>query len=145
MKRPTLAPVIATIKPAINPAKVFVMMPHFPETFFSTTRGMSVTERGIFQQLLDAQWMKFGLPSDPADLKKLLGATSAEWKSWPQVAPHFPISNNDGLRHNLKLEADRAVAIEKYKAKRRAADTTNEKRWGKHGDRRRELEGGDGG
>jgi hypothetical protein len=141
---PALAPVIATSNSATAPAKVFPMMPWFPEWFYSFTRGWSVTERGIFQQLLDVQWIHLWLPSNPADLKKLLGATSAEWKSWPKVAPHFPICSSDGRRRNLKLEADRDFSIKKYEAHQRGAKKTNEKRWGTRVDRSRELEGGDG-
>ena len=90
--RPTRGPNgLAAIK------KPLPMLPWYPASFMSSTRGWSVTARGIYRELLDCQWEQYGLPEDPAELRKLIGATAAEWKEWPVVESKFPISP-DGRR-----------------------------------------------
>jgi uncharacterized protein YdaU (DUF1376 family) len=137
-----MAPVIAAITPIAMPPTALPMMPWFPDWFFSLTRGWTVTQRGIFQQLYDSQWVKGGLPSDPASLKQLLGATSSEWKSWPVVEPQFPIGS-DGLRRNVRLEADRTHALELSARHRRGAAITNIKRRDVRVDRHVDVARGD--
>jgi uncharacterized protein YdaU (DUF1376 family) len=90
----------------------FALLPWFPANFMSSTRGWSVTARGIYRELLDCQWEIGGLPADPAALQRLVGATAAEWKSWPGVEPKFPTCS-DGLRRNPTLERHRAHSIER--------------------------------
>lgn len=131
MKR---APVVAVISPAMSVRRSFPMLPWYPASFMSSTRGWSVTARGIYRELLDCQWEKpEGLPTDPAALQRLIGATNAEWKSWPIVEGKFPIST-DGMRRNATLEQHRARAMERSA---KAAESAAEK-WRQH--RRREAE-----
>jgi uncharacterized protein YdaU (DUF1376 family) len=113
MKRPTLAPVVARISPGALPKKRFPMLPWYPANFMSATRGWSVTARGIYRELLDCQWeIPEGLPTDPAALQRLIGATKAEWREWPAVEPKFPIGA-DGTRRNQTLEQHRARAMDR--------------------------------
>ena len=112
MSRPR-APVVARIGPAPTPKKSFPMMPWYPASFLSSTRGWSVTARGVYHQLLDCQWEMSALPADASELQRLIGATNAEWKCWPiLVEPKFPVCP-DGLRRNDTLEQHRARAIER--------------------------------
>jgi hypothetical protein len=126
MKAPS--PVIGRIGPAIIEKQSLPMLPWFPAAFLSSTRGWPVTARGICRELIDSQWELRSLPADPAALQKLIGASAAEWKSWPIVEPKFPIGA-DGLRRNPNLEKIRRLALLKAARHRRGADKTNTKRW----------------
>jgi hypothetical protein len=106
-------------------------MPWYPGRFLSSTRGWSVTARGVYRELLDAQWELGGLPATPAELQRLIGATTAEWKCWRGfVEAKFPISHADGLRRNQTLEQHRSRSDDIRKRNRVGADKTNAKRWG---------------
>lgn len=122
------APVIARIGPAVVENQSLPMLPWFPAAFMSSTRGWSVTARGIYRELIDAQWDLGTVPADPEALRKLIGATPAEWKSWQLVEPKFPIGA-DGLRRNSNLEKIRRKSLTLADRRRRGADKTNSKRW----------------
>jgi uncharacterized protein YdaU (DUF1376 family) len=104
----------------------FALLPWYPASFMSSTRGWSVTARGIYRELLDCQWEMGGLPPEPAELQRLIGATAAEWRSWSVVETKFPCSS-DGLRRNSTLERHRARSMERSK---KAAASANQ-RWHK--------------
>jgi hypothetical protein len=124
----TRAPVIARIGQAVIEHQPLPMLPWFPAAFLSSTRGWSVTARGIYRELLDSQWEMGSVPADPAVLQKLIGATAAEWKSWSKVEPKFPLGG-DGLRRNPNLEKIRRKSLALAARHRRGADKTNSKRW----------------
>lgn len=128
MKR---APVVARISPPPTETvrKRFPMMPWYPANFLSSTRGWSVTARGIYRELLDCQWeMPEGLPADASALQRLIGATAAEWKSWRIVESKFPIGT-DGTRRNPTLEGHRARSIQRsIKAAESAAEKWRQQR-----------------
>jgi uncharacterized protein YdaU (DUF1376 family) len=88
------------------------MLPGYPGSFMSATRGWSVTARGIYRELLDCQWEMAGLPADASELRRLISATPAEWKAWPVVEVKFPVCP-DGLRRNPTLERHRQRALER--------------------------------
>jgi len=115
--------VIATIGPAPSERKQFAMLPWFPSSFMSSTRGWPLTAKGIYRELLDVQWEQGGLPADAADLRELVGATPQEWRHWPRVESKFPLGA-DGLRRNARLEAHRAKALERSN---KAADSARQK------------------
>lgn len=129
MKRPALAAVIGRISPAPASPPAFPMLPWFPAAFMSSTRGWTVTSRGIYRELLDCQWEMGDLPPDASALQRLIGASAKEWKSWPTVEPKFPIGA-DGRRRNLSLERHRSKSLELNARHRRGAEATNAKRWG---------------
>ena len=104
--------------------KPLPMLPWFPASFMSSTRGWSVTARGIYRELLDCQWEMHGLPDNAAELRKLISATQTEWKQWPLVESKFPICP-DGLRRNPRLERHREHAI----CKSQRASTSARARW----------------
>jgi hypothetical protein len=131
---PGLAPVIARIGPASAETKSLPMLPWFPAAFLSSTRGWNLAARAIYRELLDSQWELGSVPSGSATLQKLIGATAAEWKSWPIVEPKFPIGA-DGRRRNPTLEKHRIKAFALHAQHRRGARTTNTKRWGMQVDR----------
>jgi uncharacterized protein YdaU (DUF1376 family) len=94
------------------------MMPWFPGDFMRSTRGWSVTARGVYRELLDAQWDMGELPSDLTDLRLTIGATIEEWAAgWKKCADKFPLI---GLsRRNARLEAHRSKS-EQIASKRSA-------------------------
>ena len=62
----------------------FPRLPWFPRDFASATRGWPLIARGIYRELLDAQWDMGALPNDEMILRRIVGATEAEWKlAWP--------------------------------------------------------------
>jgi uncharacterized protein YdaU (DUF1376 family) len=127
--KPPLAPVIGKIGPAPAGKIVsFALLPWYPASFYSSTRGWSLIARGIYRELLDTQWEIGGLPVDPFELQRLVGATKAEWKHWPTVEPKFPTCS-DGLRWNSKLERLREHSIERSKK----AAASARQRWNKEG------------
>jgi uncharacterized protein YdaU (DUF1376 family) len=88
-----------------------VYLPWYTRDFMSATRGWSLTAKGLYRELLDAQWDMGSLPSDPHDLQQLAGATAAEWRTWDQfVATKFPLCA-DGRRRNSRLEQHRQKAL----------------------------------
>jgi uncharacterized protein YdaU (DUF1376 family) len=105
-------------------------IPWYPSRFLSSTRGWPVTAKGIYRELLDSQWELDGLPANPLDLQKLIGATSAEWRFWrSHVETKFPIEQ-DGQRRNQALEDIRQASLRHRERNRAGADKTNAKRWG---------------
>ena len=113
-----------------RPSSKLQFLPWFPARFLSSTRGWSITAKGVYRELYDCQWEMLGLPADPAALQVLIGATKAEWRaSWSIVEPEFPI-DIDGLRRNPLLEADRGRSLAIRDRNRLGAEKTNAKRWG---------------
>jgi uncharacterized protein YdaU (DUF1376 family) len=105
----------------------FALLPWYPASFLSSTRGWSVTAKGVYRELLDAQWDLGSLPADPGEIQALIGATKAEFKDWAaKIEAKFPICE-DGRRRNLKLEDHRLHSIDRS---RKAADSAKE-RWRK--------------
>lgn len=83
------------------------MMPWFPGDFMRSTRGWSVTAKGVYRELLDAQWDMGDLPADPEELRATIGATAEEWDlGWKKCEAKFPIKRS--ARRNLRLETHRA-------------------------------------
>ena len=105
-------------------------MPWYPRDFSSSTRGWSVTARGVYRELLDYQWDMGSLPVDPAQLRLLICATAAEWrKAWPLVAPKFPLGD-DGRRRNGRLEVHRRRAVNLQERQRAGGIAGSTARWG---------------
>jgi len=105
-------------------------LPWFPARFMSSTRGWSVTARGVCRELLDCQWEMGSLPANAAELRKLIGATHAEWKCWADlVETKFP-KDADGRRRNPTLEEHRAKSLRVRECNRAGAVKTNAKRYG---------------
>jgi len=115
-----VATVVARISPAPAPKASFPMLPWYPASFHSATRGWSITARGIYRELLDAQWELGGLPAEAAALRRLIQASPTEWRSWAQVEAKFPIGA-DGLRRNVTLERHRAHAQKRSDDARKSA------------------------
>lgn len=106
-----------------------LMMPWFPESFIAATRGWSFTERAIYRELLDVQWIQGSLPNDEKELIRLVGCSRKEWAaSWPRVRQKFDLV--DGELKNARLEEHRAKAISLRDKRRFGAQKTNAKRYG---------------
>lgn len=106
------------LKRALTVGNPLAMMPWFPPDFLSSTRGWSVTAKGVYRELLDAQWELGDLPEGSEELRVLIGATKAEWKAgWPKCEAKFPLI--DGRRRNPRLEEHRSKST-RLSEKRRA-------------------------
>ncbi len=113
-----------------TPTNGLPFMPWFPARFISSTRGWSVTARGVYRELLDCQWDLGGLPASPTELQRLIGATAAEWKCWHRlIEPKFPLCA-DGQRRNPTIEEHRVKSLGIRDRNRVGAAKTNGKRWG---------------
>src|SRR4029077_3311755 len=105
------------------------MMPWFPRDFFAATRGWSMCAKGVYRDLLDAQWDMGVLPIAPDALKRLIGASDAEWREgWDACESKFPIIGKG--RENAKLAYVRGQALDRHRKHATGAKLTNEKRWG---------------
>jgi uncharacterized protein YdaU (DUF1376 family) len=105
-------------------------MPWFPSRFLSSTRGWSITARGVYRELLDCQWEMGSLPASATELQEMIGATKTEWKYWPSlVETKFPV-DADGRRRNPTLEQHRANSLGIRERNRAGAAKTNAKRYG---------------
>ena len=114
-------------------APSFPRMPWYPRDFASSTRTWPFAARGVYRELLDAQWDIGGslpgvLPDDPNQLRELArGVSEADWKvAWRFVARKFP--RVKGGRQNVRLEEHRQIAVREYQARRRGAENANEAR-----------------
>ena len=105
------------------------MMPWFPESFVAATRGWTLLERGLYRELLDAQWIQGSLPADEVELMRLAGATKSDWaKAWPTVKKKFAFEN--GEFKNKRLEEHRLKANKLNDQRRTSAQKTNAQRYG---------------
>jgi uncharacterized protein YdaU (DUF1376 family) len=115
-------------------APAFPRMPWYPRDFACATRTWPLVARGVYRELLDAQWDLGGslpgvLPDDPDELREIARVNEAEWKvAWRYVAPKFP--RIEGGRQNARLEEHRQLAMREYLGRRKGAERTNAKRWG---------------
>lgn len=108
-------------------------LPWWPRDFLASTRGWSVTAKGVYRECLDAQWDLGDLPASAADLQALIGATDAEWAgSWSKVEPKLPLTTW-GTRRNPRLELHREEVLALLNARSVAGQAGNAKRWGKPG------------
>ncbi len=106
------------------------MLPWYPGDFMRSTRGWSLTARGVYRELLDAQWDLGSLPPDVDELCVMIGATQEEWiKGWPKCEPKFPVFE-DGQRRNPRLEEHRSKSANLVASRKRGADKTNAQRYG---------------
>jgi uncharacterized protein YdaU (DUF1376 family) len=103
------------------------MLPWFPRDFLAATRGWSVTQKGLYRELLDLQWELGYLPADPSELQRLIQASDDEWHAaWPKCASKF--APTAGGIQNARLEAIRSESL-RLRAKRvAAAERTNAER-----------------
>lgn len=106
------------------------MMPWFPGDFMRSTRGWSVTAKGVYRELLDAQWDMGGLPPEPTELAETIRASASEWKAgWSKCSLKFPICE-DGLRRNARLETHRSKSADLTERRQKGAAKTNAHRYG---------------
>lgn len=104
-----------------------LMLPWFPRDFMASTRGWPIVAKGIFRELLDAQWDLCVLPADLHELQRLIGATDDEWTvGWARCAVKF--TTVDGGLQNLRLEQHRVKSEKLRDSRAAAADRTNKMR-----------------
>lgn len=110
---------------SVTTAKSMAMLPWWPGAFMSATRGWSVTARGVYRELLDAQWDMGTLPADPVELQRVIGATAPEWEEgWAKCASKF-IGVPGGLQ-NPRLEEHRMDSLNRRLRKQEGARLANE-------------------
>jgi uncharacterized protein YdaU (DUF1376 family) len=104
----------------------------YTRDFATSTRGWTLLEKGAYREALDIQWEAESLPSEPDEIRQLIGATRIEWRRlWPnRLEVKFPI-DADGRRRNRRLEQVRADA-RRLRLERAAAGRLGaESRWGR--------------
>lgn len=90
-----------------------------------STRGWSITAKGVYREMLDAQWDMGALPAESKELAILIGATPAEWRiGWAKCESKFPISE-DGQRRNWRLESHRVKSADLTERRQNGAAKTN--------------------
>ncbi len=82
-----------------------------------TRYSMSLTERGLYRDLLDLHYAEGSIPSDPVILCRMLGVDADEFGvAWPVVRRCFRVADDDAGR----LVNDKALEVisraEKYRA-----------------------------
>lgn len=96
-------------------------LPWYPAAFAGATRDWPLLARGLYRELLDAQWDLGSIPADERALRSMVRATAREWnRVWPIVGPKF-VRGADGRLRNSRLEQHRSEALELLEKKRRAA------------------------
>lgn len=82
-------------------------MPLWVADFMASTATWTGPERGLYLQMLAAEWTSGPLPADTARLARALNYSPAEFGAlWPTVRPKF--ANGGGTLTNPRLEAIRA-------------------------------------
>ena len=106
------------------------MMPWYEGDFMRSTRGWTVTAKGVYREILCAQWDAGTLPEDPEELRMMIGATAAEWSAgWRRCESKFPIVEGGG-RRNHRLEEHRERSLHITKRRSDGARIANAKRYG---------------
>src|SRR5438128_6020042 len=83
----------------------------FPGDWLAETQGWPLLARGVYRELLDAQWNMGVLPAEPSRLRKLVGATPREWRvAWPFVSSKFPTVPGGRLHPGLEDRRRQAYA-----------------------------------
>ena len=101
----------------------------FPGDWLAETQDWPLLARGVYRELLDAQWNMGALPAEPSRLRKLVHATPREWRvAWPLVSLKFPTV--PGGRLHPGLEERRRQAYAQRDRHRAGARHTNAVRWG---------------
>ena len=75
---------------------------------------LSLAERGLYRELLDASWKVGGLPNDPAELAQLARCKTAEFSRYWKAVKRFWKPRADGLLYNDELEQIRAEQVEAH-------------------------------
>ena len=112
-------------------------MPYYPNDFAGVTRGWPLDARGVFHELLDAQWTQGPLPDDFGKLRAIAQCSTRQWAvAWPYIEEHFPVDEND-RRHNVQLDARFREGLELHRRRSESGAKGNAVRWGKssRGDR----------
>ena len=83
----------------------------FPSDFAGATRGWSIVARGLYRELIDAQWDMGGLPNDEAALRRIVAFDpDMDWTAaWSVVRSKFELCA-DGKLRNAKVEQLRELA-----------------------------------
>jgi uncharacterized protein YdaU (DUF1376 family) len=111
--------------------------PWFPGDFASSTKHLTLLEKGAYRELLDAYYRRGSLPNDDTELRRMSGMSPPQWRrSRARILEYFDIKNGYPLRH---IKADRVIAArDNLSAERsKAGKLGNSKRW-KDGRKRRD-------
>lgn len=84
--------------------------------------------------LLSIQWEQGSLPDDDASIARMLGMTPARFRPlWSVLSKKFPVSDDDGMRRNRRLERVRVEQEEHSKRRSAAGQSGASARWQTHG------------
>lgn len=102
-----------------------------PRDFQASTRGWPFEARGVYRELLDAQFDLGSLPEEESELRTIVGCSQAHWnKAWIYVESKFPLWGGRRLNPRMKEEREDSESrhAEAVENGRKGAD----KRWGAH-------------
>ena len=96
----------------------------------SSASALPLEARGLYREMLSRAWARGAqLPSDPAKVRRIVGATLEEWKrAWPLVSPYWQKRNGlfvNETQLDIYAEAKRLSEFYGDRAKQAAAA-----RWG---------------
>lgn len=97
--------------------------------------AMSLEALGAYTKLLCICWLEVTLPNDEQKLRRLSGATAAQWRRiWPQVRPcfHTDVVDNTVLRQK-RLDEEREKQRKRRRDMEKGGKKGAAKRWGGHG------------
>ena len=104
-------------------------VPWYPSDFIGSTLGWPLIARGVYRELLDANWLQGGLPDDLHQLAAIARCTESEFaQAWPYLEDKFPL-NGDGKRKNPRMEEHRLAAVALVTKKKAAGKKGAEARW----------------
>lgn len=117
----------------MSTSKQLPWMKWFPRDYISSSRHLSLAERGALTDLLFLQWDTGPLPADHERLARMIGCTLEEFEAiWPAIAEKFMAPDGLGRLANERLEATRREAMEVADANTRKARVAAVTRWDKH-------------
>ena len=91
-------------------------MPFYPADYLGDTRRLTTAQHGAYLLLIMEYWVSEGLPDDDAQLSRIVGMSSAEWrKTRPIVQSFF----QNGWKHE-RIDFELAKAKAKHERRQQA-------------------------
>ncbi len=102
---------------------------YYPGDFDSDTASWTIEEVGIYQRLLNSEWMNGALPNETQRLALIARCSHEQFlKFWDTVKRKF-FENGDGFLYNKRLEETRKMQMEYRKLKSKAGKISGLKRY----------------
>ena len=84
---------------------------HYAAIWLADTAPFSWAAQGVYQRLLDHEWLNGPLPNDDVLLARIAGGSLKSFRRvWSEIRSKFPLGD-DGLLYNPRLEHEREVQM----------------------------------